>query len=499
VGRPAYLKEQLSPPASDDLPPQVGKYVAGLSTVGRTVPQALQAQSDLSRAAREAADGPDKVGALMASNKARQQCSQEAGERHVLRAVYSPWQLREQMAWFWFNHFNVFWAKGPIACMLANYEDAMRPYLLGNFRDLLRATLMHPAMQVYLDNRYSRKGKPNENYARELLELHTLGVDGGYTQADVQALAAILTGVGVAMQPSPPKMSKRMAPFYKQEGAFQFNPVRHDFSDKTLLGHRIKGEGWPEVEKVLDILVEHPATARHIASQLATYFVADNPPKDLVDGAAKVFQETRGDIGATVKFILESDAFAANAGKQFKSPMQYAVSAVQAAGITNPERTVRVLRQSLVLAGEPLYGRLTPDGYSLKGASWISSGQLANRLAIAENVSGLRPAGKPGASKGGAGAAGQAGSPKTGATRQAGAAQAGAMPGNGMQAGDGPAGGGQQMQGGGNQDNDMQPDGKRRVAKTPQQARASQPASAKPDSRQERLFLKLAAPGFMYR
>jgi len=463
-GRKAYLDRQLAPPASDGLPDEVQAYLKGFSTVGRSVPDALRAQAALSRKAQAAPAGKEKVAALMASSKARQQCRREADERHVLRAVYSPWQLREQMAWFWFNHFNVFWAKGPIACMLADYEDAMRPHLLGNFRDLLKATLMHPAMQVYLDNRFSRKGKPNENYARELLELHTLGVDGGYTQADVQALAAILTGVGVATQEQPPKLSRKLAPYYKQEGAFQFNPARHDFSDKTLLGQRIRGRGWPEVEQVLDILVQHPATARHIARQLATYFVADDPPKALVDGAADVFHRTKGDIRATVAYILSSDAFAANAGKQFKSPMQYAISAVQAAGIAKPERAVRVIRQSLSLSGEPLYGRLTPDGYTLKGADWVSTGQLANRLAIARNVSGL-PLSKPAGSSAPAGMAAGA-PPDAEPSRVAGKA-------NGKAAENGAG---------------------KNAGKRP--GSRAKPAAGSP---RERLFLELASPGFMYR
>lgn len=392
IGREAYLQEQLSPPESDDLPKKVQGYVRKLSSVQVPPAQAMLDARAQSRAVAEQKENGE-AGAKLRTKfaKTKQQDTREAGERSVLRAAFSPWQLREQLTWFWFNHFNVFHAKGNIAFVLADYEDTLRRHALGNFRDLLEASLKHPAMIIYLDNAQSTKEKPNENYARELMELHTLGVDGGYSQADVQALARILTGVSVDYQEGEPKLPKKLAGLYQSEGGFQFDPRRHDFSDKIFLGHTVKGQGWAEVEQVLDILVAHPATAKHVASELATYFVADKPSQGLIDSAAKVFVETKGDIKATMKFLLESDEFAQNAGKQFKSPLQYAISAVQSADINNPGRVVRVVRQSLAMSGQPLYGRLTPDGYELQGSSWISTGQLANRLAIAENVAGLRP------------------------------------------------------------------------------------------------------------
>ncbi|MBO9356749.1 DUF1800 family protein [Bordetella petrii] len=392
IGRKAFLEEQLTPPESDDLPSPVQAYLQTLPTLQVDPQQGLLAARK--QALQIAKHRNDGTGAELKSQfaKTKQQGTREAGERSVLRAVYSPWQLREQLSWFWFNHFNVFHAKANVPFVLADYEDTIRRHALGNFRDLLEATLKHPAMIIYLDNGRSTKEKPNENYARELMELHTLGVKGGYTQEDVQALARILTGVSVADRPVyRKKWPRKIAALYRAKNGFQFDPRRHDFSDKKFLGHTIVGSGWPEVEQVLDILTSQPATARHIANELATYFVADAPSKALVDGATEKFMQTKGDIKATVRYLLQSEEFSQNAGKQFKSPLQYSVSAVQIAGMGDPGRVARVIRHSLAIAGQPMYGRLTPDGYELKGASWISTGQLANRLAIAENVVGLRP------------------------------------------------------------------------------------------------------------
>lgn len=391
-GRTAYLQQQLSPPASDDLPRPVQAYIERLSSVQVPAADALLDARAQSSAIADA-DGETRAKLRTKFAKTKQQNIREASEVSVLRATFSPWQLREQLTWFWVNHFNVFHSKANIPFVLADYENTLRKHALGNFRDLVEASLKHPAMIMYLDNAQSTKEKPNENYARELMELHTLGVNGGYSQADVQALAKILTGVSVDYREGDPKLPAKLAPLYISENGFQFDPRRHDFSDKKFLGHTIKGSGWPEVEQVLDILVANPATAQHIAQQLATFLVADEPSKGLVKGAAEVFSKTKGDIKATVQFLVESADFEENAGKQFKSPYQYAISAVQIANIDDPKRVVRVVRQSLAMAGQPLYGRLTPDGYELKGSSWISTGQLANRLAIAENVAGLR--GKP--------------------------------------------------------------------------------------------------------
>src|SRR5712691_7253419 len=193
----------------------------------------------------------------------------EAQTRMLLRALYSPNQLEEQMTWFWMNHFSVFQFKGPLRSLVADYEErAVRPQALGRFRELLGATARHPAMLIYLDNARNSAGRINENYARELMELHTLGVDGGYTQRDVEALARILTGWSLDLA------GGELSRFY---------PRRHDFGDKQLLGVTIKGRGAAELDEALDLLARHPSTARFVSRKLALFLVADEPPEALVE------------------------------------------------------------------------------------------------------------------------------------------------------------------------------------------------------------------------
>ena len=209
--------------------------------------------------------------------------SREAMTRSVLRAVYSPWQLREQMTWFWMNHFSVFAGKAEIRVYLADYEEkAIRPNALGRFRDLLEASARHPAMLRYLDNAQNRAGYLNENYARELMELHTLGVDGGYTQKDVQELARVLTGFGL----------------------FAFSRAWHDDGPKTLLGQPIRARGERELDEALDRLARHPSTARFVSRKLAVFFVADEPPAALVERMAAEWARTDGDIAAVLRRCL---------------------------------------------------------------------------------------------------------------------------------------------------------------------------------------------------
>src|SRR6201994_922000 len=177
------------------------------------------------------------------------------------------------MTWFWLNHFNVHMYKRDIRAMVGDYEDqAIRPRALGRFRDLLEATLRHPAMLRYLDNAENAAGRINENYAREIMELHTLGVGSGYTQKDVQELARILTGVGVNLTPDGPKVRPALRSQMVRDGLFVFNPNRHDYGDKIFLGHRINGRGLAEVDQALDILSRAPATSRFISRKLALFF-----------------------------------------------------------------------------------------------------------------------------------------------------------------------------------------------------------------------------------
>jgi uncharacterized protein (DUF1800 family) len=307
-----------------------------------------------------------------------------------LRALYSPAQLKEQMVWFWDNHFSVFQYKANLRWSVADYEErAIRPHALGNFRDLLMATLKHPAMQVYLDNAQSANGKINENYARELLELHTMGVNSGYTQMDVQELARILTGVGVntqAAQAGPPRLKPEWQALYLHDGAFEFNPARHDFGDKVLLGQAIPGQGWKEIEQAVDLLSRQPATAHFISNKLALYFVGDTPPPGLVERMSKTFLRSDGDIAAVLRTMFNSHEFIASMGSKFKDPMHYVVSAMRLAYDGKVVSNLKPVNNWLNALGEPLYGRLTPDGYGLRERDWASSGQMSKRFEIARAI-----------------------------------------------------------------------------------------------------------------
>ncbi len=343
---------------------------------------------------------------------------QEAIEARILRAVYSPAQLEESLVDFWFNHFNVFAAKGLDRIWIGSYErDAIRPHALGRFRDLLGATARHPAMLFYLDNwQNTAPGSPgargnfkglNENYARELMELHTLGVDGGYTQADVIVLARILTGwgfggdgsgqgAGAAQQRRPAGFGKRVAvdrrfPPEEQRraqagrrgGSFVFAESRHDFSEKTLLGHKIAGGGEAEGAQALDILARHPSTAKRISYKLAQYFIADEPPQAAVDAGAAAFTRTDGDIKAVLKTLFARAEFRDPAafGARFKTPLQYVISSLRASGaqVRNFRPAFGVLQQ----LGQPLYGCITPDGYKCTEAAWLNADGMTRRITYA--------------------------------------------------------------------------------------------------------------------
>jgi uncharacterized protein (DUF1800 family) len=297
------------------------------------------------------------------------------------------------------NHFSVFSGKGNVRYTLPDYEEqAIRPNALGKFRDLVMATATSPAMLEYLDNAQSAANRINENYARELMELHTLGVSGGpsgsrYTQQDVQELARVLTGLGIAFAPKPPQLGPAMAPLYVRRGLFEFNPSRHDRNPKTVLGHQIAGKGLDEVEAAVTLLCHQPATARFISTRLATYFVADEPPRALVDRMARTFDKTDGDIAAVLKTMFLDKDFLASLDRggplkvdKFKDPVAFVVSSVRLAyegkSLTNYHPLVAWLTQ----LGEPLYGRVTPDGYPLTEAAWTSSGQMVRRFEIARAI-----------------------------------------------------------------------------------------------------------------
>ena len=326
--------------------------------------------------------------ALSASNP-RQAVVAELIEARLQRAVHSPRQLEEVLVDFWFNHFNVYSAKGSVGMLLTSYErDAIRPFVLGRFRDMLLATARHPAMLFYLDNHTSRAAPDNgpnapvfvnsigsvpglnENYGRELLELHTLGSGGGYTQADVINTARAFTGWTI-FDPN-------------RYGEFQFNPQMHDRGEKIVLGLKFpRGGGEDEGVKIIDMLAAHPSTARFISRKLAQRFVADDPPQALVDRMAATFTKTNGDLRAVMDTLLFSREFLSEGAWQakVKTPLELVASALRALGGEVTDSTV--LAQQLTDMGQPLYGAIPPTGYLNTAEAWAGSAGLIRRMGFA--------------------------------------------------------------------------------------------------------------------
>jgi uncharacterized protein (DUF1800 family) len=389
LGRDGWLREQLVYHGDDALPREARAAIAALR-ISRLTPEdaALELRS-MRQAARDRSPA-EKTEMQKRLRREFAELDRETFERRTLRALASRYPLQEMLTWFWFNHFNVFQNKKQVRFLLPDYEErAIRPHVLGRFHDLARAVLMHPAMMVYLDNAENVRGAINENYARELMELHTLGVDGGYTQADVQALARILTGAGIDMTPRP---DGRRGDFLKA-GLFAFHPERHDAGAKAFLGAEFPGEaGFGEIERALDLLCRHPATARFVSRKLAVYFLADDPPAEVVERMADAFRRSDGDIAQTLAALFASPQFydPAFAGKKFKDPVQYVYSAIRLLYPDSVPVNTRPLAGALAQLGEPLYGHATPEGYGMRERDWASSDQLAKRFQLARAFVGAR-------------------------------------------------------------------------------------------------------------
>jgi uncharacterized protein (DUF1800 family) len=401
-GLTAYLERQLHPDKIDD--PSIGARLAPLDTLRMSSRDLTTEYLAPAIAARRAANArPETM--TMDAPQARTPEQMEAGrkarqvfvqlsEQKVLRAAFSERQLEEVMVDFWFNHFNVFAGKGATMNHVTAYErDAIRPHVFGKFRDLLGATAKSPAMLFYLDNWQSaaprERGLPmranqqrqrrglNENYGRELMELHTLGVDGGYTQQDVVDVARAFTGWTIEQ----PRLG----------GGFRFEMRLHDSGEKVVLGHTIKaGGGQSDGERVLDILAAHPSTATFIATKLARRFVADTPPPALIARAAARFRESGGDIRDVVRTILTSPEFFAPEAyrAKVKTPFEFVVSAVRATGsdVVEAEPLVQAVRQ----LGMPLYMCQPPTGYADRADAWVNTGALINRMNFALQLVGGR-------------------------------------------------------------------------------------------------------------
>jgi uncharacterized protein (DUF1800 family) len=312
--------------------------------------------------------------------------SQDLTEAKLLRAAYSNRQLEEVLTDFWYNHFNVDLDKGADRFLVTSYErDVIRPHVLGKFQDLLLATAKSPAMLFYLDNwqstgpdvrpRAGQKQKTglNENYGRELMELHTLGVDGGYTQRDVTEVARCFTGWTIR-EP-------------RRGGGFDFDPRRHDDGEKRVLGVKIPaGGGMEDGLKVLDILSRHPSTARFISRSLAVRFVSDNPPDTLVKRMADKFTATDGDLREVMRTMIGAPEFwdQANFRSKVKSPLEMTVSSIRA--INADIDYTFAMNAVMTQLGESLYRKLEPTGYSNRSTDWMNSASLLARMNFATSL-----------------------------------------------------------------------------------------------------------------
>ncbi|MFN7131390.1 MAG: DUF1800 domain-containing protein, partial [Myxococcales bacterium] len=362
-----WIQQQLSPGTIPD--EAVDAKLAQLPTLTLTPAELLEAYPAPGRKKREEARGaePRAADEAMALDAPKPRAiTDELAAARLIRAVESRRQLQEVLVDFWFNHFNVSADKGAVRWLVTSYErDAIRPHVFGSFRALLGATARHPAMLFYLDNWLSaREGvvltelpkkerrvlkraggqQPglNENYARELLELHTLGVDGGYTQDDVREVARAFTGWSIERP--------------REEGTFVFRDAIHDRDAKRVLGHHLpSGGGIEDGERVLDLLARHPSTARFIALKLCRKFVSDDPPKALVERVAKRFLETEGDLPSVYATIFSAREFWSEGarGSKTKTPFELAASSLRALGGTTDggPALVRAVRSM----GEPLY------------------------------------------------------------------------------------------------------------------------------------------------
>ncbi len=414
IGVENWIERQLHPDSIPE-PSDLRRRIISLRTLNM-LPEELFVQYQIPL--RRLAPGDDKKATWQQS----QIIVQQAVEARILRAIEGPRQLQEVMTAFWFNHFNVFAGKGLCHLWIGSFEQqAIRPHAMGRFRDLLGATAKHPAMLFYLDNWQNTapnspgaRGKfdgINENYARELMELHTLGVNGGYSQTDVIALAHVLTGWGlvrptaVMKRPvfsgapiSPDGLARRRFQFggwrrfsrpwrmdgeYTNGNGFEFDPRRHDFSAQSFLGHRIAGGGLEQGEVALDILARSPATANHLSYQLAQYFVADDPPSELVQQMARRYLATDGNIREVLKTLFFSKEFWDRRyyRAKFKTPYEFVISATRAAGV--PVVNVRPLAGTMALLGMPLYGCQTPDGCKQTQEAWLSPDAMMMRLSFA--------------------------------------------------------------------------------------------------------------------
>lgn len=390
LGRDKFLEKQLNPQAKDVLDGATETNLArGVVEMNGVMKDVILRSQEFRRKEK---DPKKRTEFNTKIRKEGNKVFDVAKRRHMIRAIYSPWQLKEQMAWFWQNHFSVFYNKAYIRFQIGDWEDnVIRPHAMGKFRDLLLATMRHPAMLDYLDASKNRKGKPNENYARELLELHTMGVGSGYTQKDITEVARILTGISVNFSPRLPKMNEKARKGFFRKNGVQFFPRYHDFGDKTVLGKTIKGTGWDEMEALATLLASQPPTARHISTKLAQYFVSDKPSEALVKAMSEQFLKTEGDIAKTLQTLFASREFHDSLKSKFRTPMQLVVSTARLAYEDRQLQNYAPLDFYLKRLGQGLYQRITPDGYPMQKNMWDGSSQLFSRFEVVRSMSSGSP------------------------------------------------------------------------------------------------------------
>jgi uncharacterized protein (DUF1800 family) len=387
TGLARWLERQLEPASIDDR--AVDAALADLPTLRMSTAELQREYARPDRATRERmASGELTRRELLERFPPERRPGRITAEQQaarMLRAVASERQVLEVMVDVWLNHFNVFAGKGEVRWALPAWErEVIRPHALGRFGDLLRASARHPAMLVYLDNWLSarpdltipagpqrgRKAGLNENYARELLELHTLGVDGGYTERDVTEVARAFTGWTLD----------------RGRAAFVFRPFMHDTGPKVVLDHRIPaGGGASDGERVLELLLAHPATARHVAARLVRRFVADDPPPALVERVAATFVHTDGDIRAVLRTLAAAPEFLSPAvrGAKVRKPLEFVAGAARSLGAGVDARGAHELARASREIGEGLYEAQPPTGWPDRAEAWVSAGATLARMNFA--------------------------------------------------------------------------------------------------------------------
>jgi uncharacterized protein (DUF1800 family) len=361
--------------AASRRPPNLPAELAGINAPLNAITRDFQAEREARKTMREQAGKP----AANSGEKFSREMAQSAAAWRLMAcsnpAVENP--LLARMTEFWFNHLNVFVGKGAVRPFVGHYVvNVIRPNALGRFEDLLLASARHPAMLLYLDQAQSNNKGLNENYARELMELHTLGVSGGYTQNDVRELARILTGWTVNLRGG--------------EG-FRFADRLHDTGSKTLLSRSYQSQGMAEGEEAIRFLARHPATARRIATRLTTFFVADKPPPALVERLTRTFLDTQGDIRILMRTLVAAPEFWAADNELFKTPLDFACSALTAAGGIRERRDIVQTLGFLSQAGQPMHGWQTPDGYKTDAATWLAPEALTRRADYAMGLAQRMP------------------------------------------------------------------------------------------------------------